>query len=204
MIWLWLLLAQAAPNPALTFRSAMEQQRAAAAIQREAVRKQAESAAQWFPAKPIEVAADCDPIPDPWASVLLGAAATREHVDPKLLRGVVLQESGFRPCAVSSKGALGLMQLMPATAEELQVADPFDPRQNIEAGAKYLKQLLDRYKGDVSLALAAYNAGPSTVDAAKGVPDIPETRDYVKAILEKNPITPPVPPQIPTPRPTGN
>jgi soluble lytic murein transglycosylase-like protein len=182
----------------------MEQQRAAAAIQRESVRKQAELAVQLPPLRPKEVTADCDPIPDPYASVLLGIAATSQHVDPKLLRGVILQESGFRPCAVSSKGALGLMQLMPATVEQFQVSDPFDPRQNVEAGAKYLKQLLDRYKGDVSLALAAYNAGLATVDAAKGIPDIPETRDYVKAILEMVPITPPVPPQSPTPRPTEN
>jgi len=72
-------------------------------------------------------------------------AAANQHVDPKLLRGVIIQESGFRPCAVSNKGALGLMQLLPATVDELQVADPFDPRQNVEGGAKYLKQLLDRY-----------------------------------------------------------
>jgi soluble lytic murein transglycosylase-like protein len=136
--------------------------------------------------------------------VLLGVAATSQHVDPKLLRGVVIQESGFRPCAVSSRGALGLMQLMPATAEQFQVADPFDARQNIEAGARYFKELLDRYKGDIPLALAAYNAGPGAVDAAKGIPDIPETRDYVRSILEMVPITPSVPPQIPTPKPTGN
>ena len=114
-------------------------------IQRESVRKQAEFTAEWLPPRPKEIAADCDPIPDLWASVLLGVAAANQHVDPKLLRGVIIQESGFRPCAVSNKGALGLMQLLPATVDELQVADPFDPRQNVEGGAKYLKQLLDRY-----------------------------------------------------------
>jgi soluble lytic murein transglycosylase-like protein len=77
------------------------------------------------------------------------------------------------------------MQLMPDTAADLNVNDVFDPKQNIAAGAKYLKQLLDKYKGDNKLALAAYNAGPAAVDAANGVPDIPETRDYVDAILKR-------------------
>jgi soluble lytic murein transglycosylase-like protein len=77
------------------------------------------------------------------------------------------------------------MQLMPETAGELSVKDPFDPKENIAAGARYLKQLLDKYKGDTRLALAAYNAGPNAVDAASGVPDIAETRDYVEAILKK-------------------
>jgi len=208
--FVWLLLAQATPNPppsiAPTFQSAMEKQRAAAAIQRDAVRKQAEMAAQWFGPLSSTVSADCDPIPDPYASVLLGVAARDQQLDPRLLHSVVLQESAFRPCAVSPKGAQGLMQLMPSTVEQFHVTDPFDPKQNVEAGARYLKQLLDKYKGDISLALAAYNAGPSTVDAAKGIPDIAETRDYVKAILGRAPapITPPVPPQIPTPKPTGN
>jgi len=193
-------------------QSPMEQQRAAAAIQREAARKQAEAVAQSFPserpAAPEESSLDCDPLPDPFASALLGAAASAHQLDLKLLRAVVLQESGFRPCAVSRKGARGLMQLMPATIEQFQVRDAFDPNQNIQAGAKYLKQLIDRYKGDVGLALAAYNSGPSTVDAAKGMPRIQETRDYVEAILARLPgstaATPPAPPQSPTPKPTGN
>jgi soluble lytic murein transglycosylase-like protein len=74
---------------------------------------------------------------------------------------------------------------MPATADELQVEDPFDAKQNIEAGAKYLKQLLDRYKGDIKLALAAYNAGPAAVDQAGKIPEIKETQDYVDAIMKK-------------------
>ena len=77
------------------------------------------------------------------------------------------------------------MQLMPDTADQLQVTDPFDPRQNIAGGAKYLKQLLDHYNGDTKLALAAYNAGTAAVDTSAGVPDIPETQEYVKAILKK-------------------
>jgi soluble lytic murein transglycosylase-like protein len=77
------------------------------------------------------------------------------------------------------------MQLMPATADQFQLEDPFDAKQNVEAGAKYLKQLMDRYKGDVKLALAAYNAGPAAVDQKGGIPEIKETQDYVEAILQK-------------------
>ena len=76
------------------------------------------------------------------------------------------------------------MQLMPSTAQQFAVQDVFDPKQNVEAGAKYLRQLFDKYKGDLSLALAAYNAGPTAVDQAKGIPEIPETRNYVEAILK--------------------
>jgi len=84
---------------------------------------------------------------------------------------------------VSKKGALGLMQLMPATVVGLNVEDPFDPKENVDAGARFLKQLLQRYGGDVALALGAYNAGPARVDAAGDVPAIPETMDYVNDIL---------------------
>jgi soluble lytic murein transglycosylase-like protein len=91
----------------------------------------------------------------------------------------------LRPCAISAKGAQGLMQLMPDTAQQLAVLDVFDPKENIEAGAKYLKQLIDKYKGDLKLALGAYNAGPTTVDQAGGIPDIQETKDYVEAILKR-------------------
>jgi soluble lytic murein transglycosylase-like protein len=96
---------------------------------------------------------------------------------------VIGQESAFHPCAVSSKGAQGLMQLMPEVASRLGVKDVFDPKQNVAAGAQYLKELLDKYKGDLSKALAAYNAGPTAVDQANGIPDIPETRQYVESIL---------------------
>ena len=192
----------------MAFQSAIEQQRAAAEIQRQATRKQAESVARYFPSawETEAVVADCAPIPDPFASAMLGYAATTHQVDPKLLRAVIVQESGFRPCAVSAKGAQGLMQLMPATAEQFGVADAMDPKQNIDAGAKYLKQLLDKYKGDVPLALAAYNAGPSAVDSAGGVPEIKETRDYVEAIARVLGIspTPRSPRQIQTPKPIEN
>jgi soluble lytic murein transglycosylase-like protein len=178
-------LAQPARSP---IQEAMEKQRAAAAVQRIAVRQQAEMAAQWWlPAMPATEApeAECSPIPDVELTPMIDAAAQTHSVQPKLLRAVMEQESGLRPCAVSPKGAQGLMQLMPDTAGQLGVEDPFDPKQNIEGGARFLKQLLDKYKGDLPLALGAYNAGPSAVDQTGKVPDIPETRDYVAAILKK-------------------
>jgi hypothetical protein len=128
--------------------------------------------------------ADCDPIDFDQLKGLVTAAAT-EKVSAQLINAVIRQESGNRPCAVSVKGAMGLMQLMPETARELTVADPFDPAQNIQGGARYLGQLLERYNGDLSRALAAYNAGPARVDAANGIPNIAETQSYVKSILAK-------------------
>ena len=175
----WFLLLAAAD----TFQSAMEKQRASVAIQRESVRKQVEMAAQWREASAPAV--ECEPIPEVELTPLIDAAAQGNHLQTKLLRGVIEQESANRPCAVSMKGAKGLMQLMPATIEQFQVDDPFEPKQNIAAGAKYLKQLLDRYKGDIKLALAAYKAGPGTVDQAGAIPEIKETKEYVDAIVKK-------------------
>jgi len=131
----------------------------------------------------------CDPIATKLLEELIEKNSKQQGVKPDLIRAVINQESGARPCAVSIKGAQGLMQLMPATAAELGVSDPFDPKQNVEAGTKHLKQLLDKYKGDVSLALAAYNAGAGRVDREGGVPGIPETLSYVTQILAKLPKT---------------
>jgi soluble lytic murein transglycosylase-like protein len=114
---------------------------------------------------------------------LIRDAASRESLPESLLRSVIEKESAFNPRAVSAKGALGLMQLMPDTAAAFGVADPFDAAQNVNAGAKYLAQLLARYHGDMKLALAAYNAGPSAVDKYNGVPPYSETLDYVARIL---------------------
>ena len=114
---------------------------------------------------------------------LLTKAAAREGIDASLLKAVATAESNLDPTAVSSAGAKGVMKLMDGTARELGVTNVFDPAQNIAAGAKYLKQMLNRYGGNVSSALAAYNAGPGTVDAHGGVPPFAETHSYVQKIL---------------------
>jgi soluble lytic murein transglycosylase-like protein len=115
---------------------------------------------------------------------LLNQAAAKYGLDPSLLTAVAQQESGLNPYAVSSAGARGVMQLMPATAAGLGV-DPNDPAQNIDGGARFLAQLLAKYNGDTSLALAAYNAGPGNVAKYNGIPPFAETQNYVASILAK-------------------
>jgi soluble lytic murein transglycosylase-like protein len=110
-------------------------------------------------------------------------AASTHNLSPDLLRSVIQAESAFRPDAVSPVGAQGLMQLMPDTAKELGVVDPFDIRQNIDGGARYLRQMLDRFGGDLKLALSAYNAGPGAVEKYEGQVPYAETREYVKRVL---------------------
>lgn len=111
-------------------------------------------------------------------------AARRHEVDPMLVGAVIRHESGFSPTAVSRTGAKGLMQLMPDTARSLGVTDAFDPRQNVEGGTTLLRQLLDRYGGQVDLALAAYNAGTGAVDRYGGIPPFQETQAYVRNVMD--------------------
>ena len=178
----------AAPSVADLMKASAERQRASMDAQRASVRQQAETLGVRLPAwTPVAPPAGivCEPLPDSIVAPLVEGAAKSQNVEPGLLRAVIEQESGLRPCAVSPKGAEGLMQLMPQTVEDLGVHDPFDPKENVEAGARFLKQLLDKYKGDIAQALGAYNAGSAAADLAGGVPDIMETRDYVNAILKK-------------------
>lgn len=189
---------------------ALEAQRASVALQQAAVYKQvvkpAASTHTFFsvpwtnPTPPTAIAAnaafaaapasvgwrpstDCDPVSGDEADALIREHAQKQNLAPELLRAVIAKESAFYPCAVSPKGALGLMQLMPGTAQELGVADPMDPSQNVDGGARLLKQLIGRYGGDLALALSAYNAGPARVDASAGIPPIKETQNYVSDIL---------------------
>ncbi len=140
------------------------------------------------PVQPVAAASgsmDCEPMAKEELDEVVKTASAKEGVNPDLVRLMIGKESASKPCAVSPKGAQGLMQLMPATADELGVLDPLDPRQNVEGGTRLLKRLLTKYNGDVALALGAYNAGSGRVDRAGGVPQIPETMNYVSDIMSR-------------------
>lgn len=168
--------------------ASIEKQRASVRLQVQAALPSEQSffTVPWpMPSTPVpDAGPDCEPLPPDEISPLIEEVTQREGLTPDLLRAIIQKESAFRPCAVSRKGAQGLMQLMPDTARQFGVLDPFDPKQNLDAGVRFLKQLLIRYEGDLSLALGAYNAGPGRVDAFGGLPLLPETLEYVADIQE--------------------
>jgi soluble lytic murein transglycosylase-like protein len=140
------------------------------------------------PAPSVEAQAESAPATSPRPTTpqeldhIVQTTAEKHRVDPRLVRAVIATESNWNATAVSRKGAQGLMQLNPDTAQQLGVADAFDPAQNVDGGVRYLGMMLDRYNGDVHRALAAYNAGPGAVDRSGGIPRIAETRNYVQKV----------------------
>lgn len=205
MCWLTILLLSQAPDPYEALRESMGKSIAA---QRESVRKQAlavhrlaDSEPGFFTVPwpqqqmtPVAAVASsgpiCDPIPPAQLTPLVRAAAMKSGLPELLLDSVIRRESAARPCAVSSAGAMGLMQLMPETAADLGVADPFNPQESIDAGSRFLRDLLDRFGGDLTLALGAYNAGPHRIERYGGLPPFAETRNYVQSILSRMAATP--------------
>jgi soluble lytic murein transglycosylase-like protein len=205
MCWLAILLLSQAPDPYEAMREAMEK---SVAAQRESVRKQAQAVHRLADSEPgfftvpwprmqtpatAAVASPgpiCDPIPLSQLNPLIRAAAMKSGLPELLLGSVIQKESAGRPCAVSSAGAMGLMQLMPETAAQLGVRDPFNPRESIEAGSRFLKDLLERFGGDLALALGAYNAGPHRIEHYGGLPPFAETQNYVQSILARMALAP--------------
>lgn len=133
--------------------------------------------------KPVKVAYSTSTTHNDSYHPIINQKAKENEVDPSLVTAVIKAESNGNPHAISRKGAIGLMQLMPGTANDLQVKNPFDPEENIDGGTRYLRYLIERFNGNLTLALAAYNAGPKTVEKHGSVPPIAETKQYVRKVL---------------------
>lgn len=167
--------------------ASVEKQKASTRIQQAAIAERHPSVflASRGPSWADAVAAiPCEPSSPSEIRDIVDQGAQRMGLDAKLVRAVVRKESAYNPCATSTKGAQGLMQLMPMVQLQFGVTNPYDPKQNVDAGAKLLKQLLDQYGGDLVKALAAYNAGPARIEQFGGVPPFPETVNYVSGILD--------------------
>lgn len=196
LIFLAVTLAATAKTPD-TNKPAPDKPQSGLDLQKESLRQQRDSLRQQIgikeaattsdfefltPITPLAVS-DCPVLERSEIEALIADAAHKQALSSQLIRAVMRQESGFKPCAVSVKGAQGLMQLMPATAAELHVADPFDPEQNVHAGAAFLKQLLRKYNGDLRLALVAYNAGSTRADQLDASQYPQETQGYLANIF---------------------
>lgn len=185
------LAACAAENGTVEQLKGIELQRQSLEKQRSAVRQQVRlqddggstDSFILLAALPPLAQADCPVLDAEEIDNLIASAAKKYSLPARLIRAVMRQESAFHPCAVSVKGAQGLMQLMPATAYQLHVSDPFDPVQNVQAGAAFLKRLLDRYHGDLRLALVAYNAGAGRADQLTPAEYPVETQGYLANIF---------------------
>ena len=183
-----------ASNPATALEEALKKQLASIEKQRQSIHTQvgekvataklaASPSGQFIEPLQNVPQPDCPTIDSIKLDELVSSAGQKQSLDPSILKAMIKQESGFKPCAVSTKGAQGLMQLMPTTAHELHVNDPFDPAQNVHAGAAYLRQLLDRYNGDLRQALIGYNAGPGRADQGMDAILPIETQNYVASIF---------------------
>ncbi len=184
----WAASPKAADDPANAMQQSLQKQRDSLSRQADSLRQQfgnlptLEKDTFFLVAPVLDPEFDCSPLARPDVESLIQHAANKNSLDAGLLRAVMKEESAFRPCAISAKGAQGLMQLMPSTAEQFHVTDPFDPEQNVQAGAAFLNQLLRKYKGDLRSSLVAYNAGASRADRTD-LPIPAETQSYLANIF---------------------